>query len=96
MRPETARNKPLIESRVRNLAVRTMSDIGADLNVISHKMAENILKPNPAVKIKQNVTCATGSSVRCLGEIQLNVAIGLNHVEYFPTLIHLNPQYEKV
>jgi len=78
-RPEKARNKPIVECQVAGLTIKTMFDTGADLNVISHELAERIRKQNPAVKIYNSstkVTCANGTTENCLGKMQLNVAIG--------------------
>ena len=78
-RPEKAKNKPLVECSVGVEKVKTMFDTGADLNVISQDLVERIKKQNPSVKIYRSnttVKCANGSTEKCMGKVQLNVAIG--------------------
>lgn len=78
-RPEMARNKPLVECKIGEEKVRVMFDTGADLNVISENFVEKLLQNNPAIRIyKSNtkVTCANGSTEKCVGKVKLNVTIG--------------------
>lgn len=78
-RAEKARNKPVVSCQIFNKEVKVMFDTGADLNVISKELVEDLKKINPALRIhesKTKVTCANGTSIECQGKVNLSVAIG--------------------
>ena len=77
-RTEKAANKPIVRCTCESLPVKALFDSGAECNVISKDLFDQISKRKKIYlsKTNGNIKCANGEIIHCLGVAWLTLTVG--------------------